>query len=91
MTTVRDKARSALRAVEREMETYNADTLGDDPQEFDQWRVLYDAASALRSLLDEPITDAQVDAAFDRFNERRDETWRDAMRGALEAARNAGA
>jgi hypothetical protein len=86
------KARAALEALQREMDAYPADTLGDDPQEFDQWRVLYDAAVAIRGLLDRTARlDTAIRAALNATDSVGDQIIWDSAEAydILEAARDA--
>ena len=43
--------------IQREMESYDPETLGDDPMVFDSWNLLHDAKAALESLSAPPASD----------------------------------
>ena len=58
-----DDVKARLQAV---MDAYDPDTLGDDPHEFDSWKLLYDAKAALEASVQAPAVDreAAIEAIF---------------------------
>lgn len=69
------------------MEGYDSEALGDDPHEFDSWRLLYDAKAALEILMVErAVVEAQALEQAARFLRERNWAWNHTD-GAMEAAR----